>query len=101
MTGVTPVVYSGVHGEAHTATPHADTRNAPRKATPRAGGIPAARESVQVNGKLLTEQIKVRLEPELHRAVENIAKREQVPVSIIHRRALRQYVEREKGAKTK
>lgn len=47
-----------------------------------------------MNARSLTEQVKVRVEPELKRALENIAKRETVPVSIVHRRAFRAYVAR-------
>lgn len=48
-----------------------------------------------MNGRALTEQVKFRLEPELKRAMANIAKRDTVPDSIVYRRAVRAYVNRE------
>lgn len=47
------------------------------------------------NGRTLTDKLSIPVEPELKAWYENAAKREQVPPTIIQRRALRAYMEKE------
>lgn len=47
------------------------------------------------NGRFLTEKLSTPVEPALKAWYENAAKRELVPATIIQRRALRAYMEKE------